>query len=103
MLFQISGSDEPGWRRVITGTLTAFGQGSGTIGLPGDYTPPSRFIRAAYLKEHLEPAAHETDGVTAAFHVLSNVNHREGRSFQILGRKRLMSFRPMFCFLTAAA
>ncbi|POI14810.1 linear amide C-N hydrolase [Bacillus velezensis] len=59
-------------------TLTAFGQGSGTIGLPGDYTPPSRFIRAAYLKEHLEPVAHETDGVTAAFHVLSNVNIPKG-------------------------
>ena len=43
-------------------TLTAFKDLERS--LPGDYTPPSRFIRAAYLKEHLEPAAHETDGVT---------------------------------------
>nr|WGD69761.1 linear amide C-N hydrolase [Bacillus subtilis] len=33
-----------------------FYQGLGTVGLPGDYTPPSRFVRAVYLKEHLEPA-----------------------------------------------
>ncbi len=28
-------------------TLSQFGQGSGMVGLPGDFTPPSRFVRAA--------------------------------------------------------
>ena len=28
-------------------TLSATGSGSGMLGLPGDFTPPSRFIRAA--------------------------------------------------------
>ena len=28
-------------------TLKGLGQGSGLLGLPGDYTPPSRFVRAA--------------------------------------------------------
>ena len=32
--------------------LSPFGQGSGGLGLPGDYTPPSRFVRAAFLKSH---------------------------------------------------
>jgi choloylglycine hydrolase len=31
--------------------LSAFGQGSGAIGLPGDFTPPSRFIRATFLNQ----------------------------------------------------
>ncbi|EMK2597297.1 TPA: linear amide C-N hydrolase [Bacillus cereus] len=30
--------------------LSTFGQGSGSMGLNGDFTPPSRFIRAAYGK-----------------------------------------------------
>lgn len=54
-------------------TLSAFGQGSGTVGLPGDYTPPSRFVRAVFLKEHLETAADETKGVSAAFQLLANM------------------------------
>ncbi|WP_144502602.1 linear amide C-N hydrolase, partial [Bacillus velezensis] len=28
----------------------------------------------AYLKDHLHPPAHETDAVTPAFHLLSNLN-----------------------------
>ena len=28
-------------------TLPAFGSGSGLHGIPGDFTPPSRFVRAA--------------------------------------------------------
>ena len=32
--------------------LTPFGQGGGSFGLPGDYTPPSRFVRTAFLKTH---------------------------------------------------
>jgi choloylglycine hydrolase len=27
-------------------TLEPFGQGSGMLGIPGDFTPPSRFVRA---------------------------------------------------------
>ena len=29
--------------------LTPVGSGSGLLGIPGDYTPPSRFVRAAFL------------------------------------------------------
>lgn len=32
--------------------LTPFGQCGGTFGLLGDYTPPSRFVRTAFLKEN---------------------------------------------------
>jgi len=31
-------------------TLTSFGNGSGFLGIPGDITPPSRFIRAAFYQ-----------------------------------------------------
>ena len=31
--------------------LSAFGQGSGSMGLNGDFTPPSRFIRARMVNK----------------------------------------------------
>ena len=35
--------------------LAQFGQGSGALGLPGDFTPPSRFIRATFLNQVVLP------------------------------------------------
>lgn len=58
--------------------LNAFGQGSGTFGIPGDYTPPSRFIRAAYLKHVSVPANDEIEGVTSIFHILANCEVPKG-------------------------
>ncbi|MGL5576426.1 MAG: choloylglycine hydrolase family protein [Sarcina sp.] len=58
--------------------LNPFSQGAGTLHLPGDYTPPSRFIRAAYLKHvALEPKT-EVDAVTALFHILGNCEVPKG-------------------------
>ncbi len=37
-------------------TLTPLGGGSGLLGLPGDFTPPSRFIRAVALAASVRPA-----------------------------------------------
>ncbi|NPC94661.1 choloylglycine hydrolase family protein [Bacillus sp. WMMC1349] len=58
--------------------LSAFGQGSGSAGLPGDFTPPSRFVRTTYLKEHIKPVSGERNGVSAAFHILANMNIPKG-------------------------
>jgi penicillin V acylase-like amidase (Ntn superfamily) len=58
--------------------MRPFGEGAGAIGLPGDFTPPSRFIRAAFLKSALKDIETELDSVTAAFHVLSNVDVPKG-------------------------
>lgn len=52
-------------------TLSAFGQGSGSVGLPGDFTPPSRFVRAAYWKQNIKGVENEIEGITAIFHILS--------------------------------
>jgi choloylglycine hydrolase len=35
--------------------IQALGDGSGMLGLPGDITPPSRFVRAAYYSNALAP------------------------------------------------
>ena len=58
--------------------LSPFGQGAGAFGLPGDYTPPSRFIRTAFQKTHaLFPENHD-EAIMACFHVMESVSIPKG-------------------------
>ena len=59
-------------------TLSAFGSGSGLHGLPGDFTPPSRFIRAAIYSQAAAPNATDGDAVLAAFHILNQFDIPKG-------------------------
>jgi len=53
-------------------TVSGFGQGSGFYGIPGDFTPPSRFVRAvAYQVTAVQPAT-GPDAVQQLFHILNN-------------------------------
>jgi len=54
--------------------LSALGAGSGMIGLPGDFTPPSRFIRAAAFTASVRPLATSEDAVFEAFRILDGFN-----------------------------
>lgn len=53
-------------------TVAGFGQGSGFYGLPGDFTPPSRFVRAVAYQQTAVPSATANDAVAQAFHILNN-------------------------------
>jgi choloylglycine hydrolase len=58
--------------------LEPFGQGSGMLGMPGDFTPPSRFVRAvAFSQSVLEPKTGE-EAVLDAFHILNNFDIPKG-------------------------
>ena len=53
-----------------------YSRGMGAIGLPGDYSSSSRFVRAAYLKEHA-PFPDSKDGVSDishAFDILASLS-----------------------------
>ncbi|MEI8125796.1 MAG: choloylglycine hydrolase family protein [Parachlamydiaceae bacterium] len=57
---------------MINGNILApFGQGSGMVGLPGDFTPPSRFVRAAIFSITAIPSATAKESVLQAFHILN--------------------------------
>jgi choloylglycine hydrolase len=58
--------------------VPGFGQGSGMLGLPGDFTPPSRFIRAVAFSQSALPAATAKDGVLQAFHILNQFDIPKG-------------------------
>lgn len=70
-----SQSPETEWNQV---KLSPFGQGAGTFGLPGDYTSPSRFVRAAYQKSHTSVPSGRDDAVTACFHIMETVSIPKG-------------------------
>src|SRR5579885_1242450 len=53
-------------------SLPQFGQGSGMIGLPGDATPPSRFVRAVAYSQTALPASTAAEAVLQVFHIMNN-------------------------------
>jgi choloylglycine hydrolase len=51
--------------------LSQLGQGAGMHGLPGDFTPPSRFVRAVAFTQAEVPSATGDEAVLQAFHILN--------------------------------
>ncbi|WP_024615366.1 choloylglycine hydrolase family protein [Clostridium sp. Ade.TY] len=54
-------------------TLEQCASGNGTLGLPGDFTSQSRFVRLAFLKKYGVKGKTEEEGVTYGIHLLNNV------------------------------
>ena len=54
------------------------GQGSGMLGLPGDFTPPSRFVRATLFSQWATPAPTAAETVNLGFHVLNTFDIFDG-------------------------
>ena len=52
--------------------LKSLGHGSGMLGLPGDFTSPSRFVRAAFYQTTAPDSDTGFDAVLQAFHILDN-------------------------------
>ncbi len=50
------------------------GQGFGMIGLPGDISPPSRFVKIATLLQVVSPVNNAVDVLNLAEHVMNNVD-----------------------------
>ncbi|MGD9647900.1 MAG: linear amide C-N hydrolase [Pirellulales bacterium] len=58
--------------------IHGFGQGTGMLGLPGDFTPPSRFVRAAAFVNSALPVDTAGEGVLQAFHILNQFDIPKG-------------------------
>ena len=53
-------------------TLKALGHGSGMLGLPGDFTAPSRFVRATFFQTTSPTWETGFETIVQAFHILNN-------------------------------
>lgn len=58
--------------------LHQFGEGTGMIGLPGDFTPPSRFVRAAYYVSNTDKNMDRNSAILQGFRILSQFDIPEG-------------------------
>ena len=72
--------------------LSPYSRGMGAMGLPGDFSSSSRFIRAFFVKENIRPLDDGTDknlrDINCFFHAMSAVSvpygcvlNREGEAF----------------------
>lgn len=52
--------------------VSSLSLGTAALGLPGDYTSASRFIRAAYLRNTVPQLKSASAAVSQAFHILNN-------------------------------
>lgn len=58
--------------------FAATGQGFGMIGLPGDISPPSRFVKTAVLADVVLPADNAVGVLNLAQHIINNVDIPRG-------------------------
>lgn len=64
--------DDPPPLKIFGQTIKALGTGAGMLGVPGDLTPPSRFIRAVAYASSVVPPANADDAVRLTEHVMNN-------------------------------
>ena len=68
-------------------TVAPFGQGQGLNMLPGGYTPPDRFVRAAVLTQLATPAATGADAEQMVGHLLNTFDIVPGTVLEHMGTK----------------
>ncbi len=54
-------------------TLDKYGGGFGAIGLPGDFSPASRFVRAVFAKSHTSHESSSCGEMNRFFHIMDTV------------------------------
>ena len=58
--------------------LYTYSRGMGALGLPGDLSSQSRFVRASFVKMNSVSADSETESVSQFFHILGSVDQQRG-------------------------
>lgn len=58
--------------------LENYSRGMGAIGLPGDFSSMSRFIRASFVKMNSISKEEEKESVSQFFHILNSVDQQRG-------------------------
>jgi choloylglycine hydrolase len=58
--------------------INGIGQGTGLLGIPGDLTPPSRFVRAALYRNAAEKVDTTDSAINQAFLLINNISIVKG-------------------------
>ena len=68
---------------------SGFGLGTGMLGLPGDYTPPSRFVRMVALVNSALPVTGPIEGLNLAMTIIDNIDIPIGSVRSRVGKEEL--------------
>lgn len=58
--------------------MSCYSRGMGALGLPGDLSSQSRFVRAAFVKMNSLSGSGESESVSQFFHILGSVDQQRG-------------------------
>lgn len=70
--------EEPTNRFAPNCRFSPYSRGMGAIGLPGDLSSPSRFVRAAFVKLNSVCEGNDAASINQFFHILGSVSQQEG-------------------------
>ena len=68
--------------------LETYSRGMGALGLPGDFSSMSRFVRAVFTKMNSVSGEQEEESVSQFFHILSAVRQQRGCVHLVESRER---------------
>lgn len=71
-------SNEPPTAHLGGSYLAPYSRGMGAMGLPGDLSSASRFVRAAFVRQNSVSSFDEMSSVSQFFHILGAVEHIRG-------------------------
>ncbi len=74
--------------------IQAYSRGMGAIGLPGDNSSTSRFVRASFMKLNSRCGVSKSDSINQFFHILGSVN-------QVKGSVRLKNGKDVYTVYTS--
>ena len=74
--------------RVIDGIqYSGTGQGAGAVGMPGDFSPPSRFVKMNFFTKWAYKPKNAADAVNLAQHIIDDVDIPNGVVRGVVGQK----------------
>lgn len=77
----------------IRGTILGSpGQGGGFLGIPGDWTPPSRFVRTTAMLRFAKPAPDVSSGINLAAHIMNAVDIPKGDVRDVVGGQEFTDY-----------
>jgi choloylglycine hydrolase len=77
--------------------FSSFGQGGGMVGLPGDFTPPSRFVRAAIFSITATPSSDASSAIFQTFHILNQFDIPVGLVRETAGDVHYTDYTMITC------
>ena len=78
-------------------TFESLGQGSGMKGIPGDFTPPSRFVRATAFTVTAIPVETTFEAIGEVFHILNNFDIPKGFSREVVDGTVFADYTQLTC------